>query len=322
MADEEVLSQDEVDALVNGVKDGAVDTDVAPDNDDYKPLDFANQARIVRSQFPVLARIHERFSKKLSSSIYNLLSREPEIEAVDPEVIKFGELIATQALPTALNVFRFHPLRGKAIFVLDSKLVFTLVENYFGGDGRYQSEIEEREFTMTEQRIIRVVLDMVYSNLTEAWKPIMPVEIESIGDEMNPQLLNAASPEDMMVISKFIVRFDEIEGNLYIVIPYGMLEPIREQLDLGAARTDDEIDPNWVRSLREEVLDAPLEISSTLAETEVDLREVMNMKAGDIIPIELPEVVTVSVGGIPSFRAKYGMSRDKCALKILHRIQR
>lgn len=322
MSDDKVLSQDEVDALTNAVEEGDVSTDEVSEDGEYRVHDFNTQERIVRTQYPVLSRIHERFAKKLSANMYSLISRETEINNEDIVVTKFGEFVAGLAMPSSINIVRFHPLRGKAFVIMNDDLVFALVENYFGGDCRYKSTIEEREFTLTEQRITQLIIDMVYSNLCEAWTPIMKLEIETIGYEMNPQLLNVASADDLMVKCAFNLKFEEIEGQLTILIPYTMLEPIREQLDLGASRTDDEIDPNWVRSLQDEVLDASVELSSTLTETMITLRNVLNLKAGDVIPVEMPEIITLKIEDIPSYHAKYGLSSDKCALKIIDKVKR
>lgn len=322
MTDEKVLSDDEVEALTSAVEEGDVSTQSQANDGEYSVHDFNTQEKIVRTQYPVLSRIHERFSKKLSAGMYSLISVEADISNEEIHVTKFGEYVASLEMPSSISIVRYNPLRGKIFFIMDDDLVFALVENYFGGDCRYKSNIEEREFTLTEQRIIQLFIDMMIENLTDAWTPIINMNIEKVGYEMNPQLFNAASPDDLMVRSDFILKFEEIEGRLTILIPYAVLEPIREQLDLGASRTDDEMDPNWIESLKEELLDAPLELSSTLTETRIKLRDVLNLKAGDVIPVNMPELITLCIEGIPSFHAKYGVSNDKCALKIIDKIKR
>jgi len=323
MSDEEVLSQDEVDALLDGVDKGNVPTEGnAEDQDELRLVDFASQKRVVRSQFPVLERIHERMAKKLAFSIYDTISREVEVNIGEMRILNFSEYMSSLAMPTAMNVIRISPLRGKALLNFDNQLAFSLVENYFGGDGRFKQMMEEREFTPTELRIIEIIQKIVFRDIEEAWKPIMAVEFEVLATEMNPQLVNIHSPDDMMLITPFNINFEEGGGELHMVLPYIMLEPIRDLLDLGSARTDDEIDPNWVRSLREEIMFASLELNATLAEEQINLRDVIKLKVGDVIPIEMPEEIILNVEDIPMFRTKYGMSRDKHALKVLEKIKR
>lgn len=323
MSDEKVLSQEEVDALTAGVDDGSVETETDKPQGSFEALDFASQERIVTTQFPVLTRIYERFANRLTESIYAMLDMEPTIELHGPENMKYGEFIAERAMPSAIAIVRFNPLRGKAQFVMDSTLINVLVESYFGGHIDSVEAMDERELTMTEQGVVKTIYNKIFSDYEEVWKPVLQPSIEKLGMEYNPQLANGAPAEDVMVTAKFsFTRDDKDIGNLFVLMPYIMLEPIREQLDLGAARADDEIDPNWIVSLREEILDAPLEISAKLTDTDLLLRQVVNMKVGDVIRVEMPDIITMNIVDVPSFRGKYGISNDKCAIKITERVKR
>lgn len=321
---DEVLSQEEVNALLNGIEDGSVETetDRVISEEEVKLIDFGNQERIVRSQFPVLERIHERLSKKLAVSIYDRMSRDVEVTMSDMRILKYSEFMLTLQMPTAINSIKIHPLRGKALIVMDHGLIYTLVENYFGGTGKLPGKFEDREFTLTEQRIGQVLLETVFEDLKEAWTPIMDVEFELLSFEMNPQLVTLGGPNDIILITPFEVEFENSGGKLYIALPHSMLEPIREQLDLGAARSDDEIDPMWIKSLREEMMDAALEVNAVIAESALTLRDILDLQVGDIIPIEMLEQVILSIERIPSYVTKFGISRDKYALKIVDYYER
>lgn len=323
---DDVLSQDEVDALLNGIEENSIDNAPpaaeAGEGNDVKSLDFGNQERIVRSQFPVLERIHERLSKKLAVSIYDRMSRDVEVSMVDMKILKFSEFMLTLLMPTAINSIKIHPLRGKALVVMDQHLIYSLVENYFGGSGKYPLQIEDREFTLTEQRIGQVLLELVFEDLKEAWSPIMEVNFDTLSFEMNPQLVTLGGPNDIILITPFDIQFENSGGRLFVALPHSMLEPIREQLDLGAARSDDEIDPMWIGSLREEIMDAELQLSSVLANATLSLQELMKLKDGDIIPLEIPETVVMNIERIPSYVSKFGISKDKLALKILQFYER
>lgn len=316
------VSKEEVDALMSDISSEGNAGESLAVVDDVREIDFFNQERVVRSQFPVLERMHERFAKKIETSIYDLMSRQAMITLSPLKVIKAGDFMAQLKMPTAINIARFHPLRGKAMFLFEDNLVFSLVENYFGGDGRFKSKIEEREFTKSELRIMSIIRDVLVNDLEEIWKPIKEINVEIVGCEMNPQIVSVASANELMITSNVEILFNDYGGNFTIAIPYSMLDPIKEQLDIGTGRADEDVDPNWTSSLQTEILDVALVVSSELTSTSISLKRLLTIKEGDVIPIEMPELVIVDIGGVPSFRAKYGVSNDKCALKIAEKVDR
>jgi flagellar motor switch protein FliM len=319
----DLLSQDEIDALLHGVDEGDIDVEEAevPEGEAI-PYDFASQDRIVRGRMPTLEMINERFARHMRISLFNLMRRSADISINGIQMIKFGEYIHSLFVPTSLNMVRIRPLRGTALFTLEAKLVFILVDNFFGGDGRFHAKIEGREFTPTERRIIQILLEQSFIDLKEAWSPVMKVDFEYLDSEVNPALATIVSPSEVVVVCSFHIELDGGGGNFHVTMPYSMIEPIREKLDAGIQSDRDDVDSRWIEALREEVMSAEVELSATLLEKKMTLREIMNLKAGDIIPVELPEKVVVDVAGLPTFRAKYGQSRDKAALKILEQIPR
>ncbi|NVK87897.1 MAG: flagellar motor switch protein FliM, partial [Gammaproteobacteria bacterium] len=314
---------DEIDALLHGVDDGDIEvdeTESAPG--EATPYDFTSQDRIVRGRMPTLEMINERFARHMRISLFNLMRRSADISINGIQMIKFGEYVHSLFVPTSLNMVRIRPLRGTALFTLEAKLVFILVDNFFGGDGRFHAKIEGREFTPTERRIIQILLEQSFIDLKEAWSPVMKVDFEYMDSEVNPALATIVSPSEVVVVCSFHIELDGGGGNFHVTMPYSMIEPIREKLDAGVQSDRDDIDSRWTEALKEEVMSAEVELSSTLLQKQVTLKDVMKFKAGDIIPVELPNKVVVDVGGLPSFRAKYGQSKDKAALKIIEQIPR
>ncbi len=185
MSDDKILDQDEIDALIHGVDTGAVNTTPEPGPDEVRNYDFNNQMRIVRGRMPTLEMINERFARLFRVSLYNLLRRTAEISVQAIQVKKFSEYVHTLHVPTSLNMVKMNPLRGTALVVLEPKLVFATVDNFFGGTGRH-AKIEGREFTATEQRIIHMVLRSVFSDLHEAWSHVAPIDLEFVQSEINP----------------------------------------------------------------------------------------------------------------------------------------
>lgn len=319
----DLLSQDEIDALLHGVDDGDIDVDESElTPGEAVPYDFTSQDRIVRGRMPTLEMINERFARHMRISLFNLMRRSADISINGIQMIKFGEYVHSLFVPTSLNMVRIRPLRGTALFTLEAKLVFILVDNFFGGDGRFHAKIEGREFTPTERRIIQILLEQSFIDLKEAWSPVMKVDFEYMDSEVNPALATIVSPSEVVVVCSFHIELDGGGGNFHVTMPYSMIEPIREKLDAGVQSDRDDVDSRWSQALKEEVMSAEVELKSTLLETELTLRDVMKFKAGDIIPVDLPEKVVVDVGGLPSFRAKYGQSRDRVALQITEEISR
>ncbi len=322
MANEDILSQDEIDALLHGIDEGDVgDAEDAALPGEVQQFDFETQERIVRGRMPTLEMINERFARLFRIGLFNMLRRTPEVSVLGVDMIKFGEYVHTLYVPTSLNIVRIHPLRGNSLCIIDPKLVFVLVDNFFGGDGRYYTKIEGREFTVTELRVVRMVLKQAFADLREAWSPVLPVEFEYSNSEVNPQFANIVSPSEVVVVCRFHVELDGGGGEFHVTIPYTNIEPIREQLNAGVQSDRNEVDERWTRSLREEMKSAEVELSSTLAQVQISLRDLRKLKAGDIIPCDVPELVVVEVEGVPVFRARYGESGGQAAIKIVEQLR-
>ena len=316
---QDLLSQDEIDALLHGVDDGDVDTSSEESKEGVNGYDLTSQDRIVRGRMPTLEMINERFARYTRISMFNLLRRSADVSVGGINIQKFGEYGHTLYVPTSLNMVKFRPLRGTALIILDAKLVFKLVDNFFGGDGRH-AKIEGREFTPTELRVVQMVLDQVFIDLREAWRAIKEIEFEYINSEVNPSLANIVSPSEVVVVSTFHVELDGGGGELHVTMPYSMLEPMREILDSGLQSDMDERDDRWVLSLREDVMDAKVELECDIARATLNLREIMDMKEGDIIPITMPEVHTVTANGVPVLKTSLGQVNNHYGFKVVELI--
>lgn len=320
----DLLSQDEIDALLHGVDDveeEEVEED-SGDSDGPSDYDFSSQDRIVRGRMPTLEMVNERFARHMRISLFNMMRKTAEVSINGIQMIKFGEYVHTLFVPTSLNMVRFRPLKGTALITMEARLVFILVDNFFGGDGRYHAKIEGREFTPTERRIIQMLLKLIFEDYKEAWSPVMDVSFEYLDSEVNPSMANIISPTEVAVISSFHIELDGGGGDFHVALPYSMLEPIRELLDAGVQSDKEDTDMRWSKALRDEIMDVPIELSTKFIEVELPLSKVMELESGDIIPIDMPEHVTVLVESLPSFRAKLGQSRDNLALKIVEKIKR
>ncbi len=319
----DLLSQDEIDALLHGVEGGDVETTSSSTANDgiVRAFDFASHDRIVRGRMPTLEMINERFARHFRISMFNMLRRSAEISIGGVQMVKFSEYIHSLFVPTSLNIVRIPPLRGSALCVFDAKLVFIIVDNFFGGSGRH-AKIEGRDFSPTEQRIVTNVLKEAFKDLKEAWGPVLPVEFEFINMELNPQFATIVSPTEVVVLSTFHVELDGGGGDFQVVMPYAMLEPIRELLDAGVQSDRMELDERWAVAMREEIKVAEVDIRSTLTRVTMPLHQVMKLKAGDVIPIDFPEKVLIRAEDIPVLRGVLGTHDDKLAIKITDTVER
>lgn len=318
---QDLLSQDEIDALLHGVDDGDIEVESDQEPGSAKTYDLTSQDRIVRGRMPTLEMINERFARYTRISMFNLLRRTADVSIGGVQIQKFGEYVHTLYVPTSLNMVKFRPLRGTALVILDAKLVFKLVDNFFGGDGRH-AKIEGREFTPTELRVVQMVLEQSFIDLKEAWKAVLPLDFEFVNSEVNPSMANIVSPSEVVVVSTFHVELDGGGGEMHITIPYSTIEPIREMLDAGLQSDSDDRDERWQSALREDVMDAMVDIECEVATVELTLRDLVELKDGDVIPMEMPPHQVVTANSIPMFRSTMGQFDGRLALKVLENIER
>ena len=319
---QDILSQEEIDALLHGVDNGKVLTEPPPPPGTARQYDFATQDRIVRGRLPTLEMINERFARLFRIGLFNMLRRSPDLSVVGIEMLKFSDYVHSLFVPTSLNLLRVKPLRGTALMVFEPRLVFTVVENFFGGNGRFRTKIEGREFTPTELRVVQLMMRQAFTDLTEAWSGVMPLEFEAVGHEMNPHFANIVSPSAVVVVSKFHVVLEGGEGDIHVTLPYSMIEPIREQLDAGVQSDRVEKDERWVATLREQIKHATVEASCELTRLDITLGQLMRLKSGDVIPFTMPRTIELAVENVPLFFGSFGTHAGNNAVRIHDAIRR
>ncbi len=324
MSGSDLLSQDEIDALLHGVDSGDVETgaDEVLDPEAARNYDFASQDRIVRGRLPTLEMINERFARYFRTSLFNMLRRSADISVSGVQMLKFSEFVHSLFVPTSLNITKVSPLRGKSLFVLDPKLVFSVVDSFFGGTGRFHTKIEGRDFTPTELRVIQMLLDIAYKDFSMSWQPVLDISFEYVNSEVNPQFANIVSPSEVVVVTTFSIDLESGGGDFYVCLPYAMLEPIRDLLDAGVQSDRGERDERWELAMREEVMGASVEISSVLGEATLPLRALAELRVGDIIPLSVSDSVEVCAEQLPIFRGTLGVHNKNYAVKISNWIER
>ncbi len=315
----EFLSQDEVDSLLKGVngeeEDAQENTEAAAG--EVRPYNLASQERIVRGRMPTMEIINERFARLFRIGLFNFIRRTPEISVGPVRVLKFSEFVRNLAVPTNLNIIQAKPLRGNGLFIFDPNLVFLAVDNMFGGDGRFHTRVEGREFTQTEQRIIQKMLAVAFAAYSKSWEAVYPLEFEFVRSEMNPQFANIATPNEVVIVTTFDIELGGNGGAFHVCMPYSMLEPVKDLLYSNMQGEHMAVDKRWLQLLSRQVQCADVELTATLGSANVTLEKVLKMHNGDVIPLEVAENITASVDGVPVMECKYGVFNNQYALKIV-----
>jgi flagellar motor switch protein FliM len=311
----EFLSQDEVDALLKGVDESeAAGAEEAPGG--VKPYRLGSHERIVRGRMPTLEIINDRFARLLRIGMFNFMRRSPEIAIAPVRVVKYSEFVRNLVVPTNLNIVSVRPLRGNALFVFEPALVFMIIDNLFGGDGRFQTRVEGREFTQTEQRIIHRLLHVVFDDYQKAWQPVHALSFEYLRSEMNTQFANIANPMEIVVVSTFSIEIGGHGGSFHICVPYSMLEPIRDLIYSSMQGDQAEPDRRWQQMLQKQVQAADVEIVANLATIPMKIGGLMNMKVGDVLPVDLPATIEAAVDGVPVLECRFGEINGRHALRV------
>src|SRR5512142_554493 len=227
---QDFLSQEEVDALLKGVTGEADEEPTQEEAGGVKSYDLGRQERIVRGRMPTMELINERFARLLRIGLFNYMHRSTEISVGPIRVQKYSEFIRNLVVPTNLNLVTVKPLRGTGLVVFDPNLVFLVVDNMFGGDGRFHTRVEGRDFTPTEQRIIQGLLGVFFAEYQKAWEPVYKIEFEYVRSEMNTQFANIATPSEIVVAVTFTIELSGNSAEMHLCLPYSMVEPIRDVL--------------------------------------------------------------------------------------------
>lgn len=312
----EFLSQDEVDSLLRGVTGETEEAKTDEPKGGVRPYNMATQERIVRGRMPTMEIINERFARLFRIALYNFIHRSSEVSVGPVKVMKFSEFIRNLPVPANLNLVQIKPLRGNALFIFDPNLVFTVVDSMFGGDGRFHTRVEGREFTQTEHRIIQRLLEVLFQAYGKSWDPVYKLEFEFVRSEVNPQFANIATPNEVVVVTTFEVEFTGVGGAIHICMPYAMIEPIRELL-YSTMQGDHVIaDKRWLHMLSRQIQSAEIELTAVLGHARTTVDHVLKMKVGDVIPLEVADAIQVQVDSVPVMECKYGVSNGQYALKV------
>ncbi len=321
MADQ-ILSQDEVDALLKGLSDGDINTEKKPTVtkiDGVAVYDFEDQARAVRGKMPSLEMINEKFCRSVNEGLFNLLRKGVDVTTEGIETMKYSDFLENLKMPSSLNIFHLSPLRGQALLTFNSELVFMIVDTYFGGDGTFHARIEGRDFTHVEQSVVKKVVDVIFEEMDAVWKPVHPVEHKFVRSETNPQFVNLVDSGEVVVVYSFLMEVENRSDRFSFCVPYALFEPIRDKLYGVRQGEVDGIDKAWSETLREQLDLVELSITGRIGQAELKLSELLSLKAGDVVQLgqKVHEPIDVIIENEAKFVARPGVRDEYYSIQIL-----
>lgn len=314
---QQILSQDEVDALLQGItgESQKLEQEDAPVTG-VRDYDLASQERIVRGRMPTMEVINERFARNIRIGLFNFIRKSPEVAIGGIKVQKFSAFLREIVVPTNFNIMNVKPLRGSGLIVCDPSLVFAVIDALFGGVGKYHTRIEGRDFSPTELRVIYRLVETICAEYKRAWMGIYPVELEYQRSEMQPQFASIATPSEIVVATSFTLEIGDTTGTVHFCIPYSTLEPIRDTLFSTIQGDSTEPDRRWVNLLKNQIQSAEVELVAELAYAGATVEQLLSFKPGDFVELDLDPMIKAKVSGVPVFDAHYGVSNNRYAIKI------
>ncbi len=322
---EQILSQDEVDALLKGIAGGDIEEpEEAVDAEalGFTSYDFTRQQRIVQMRMPAMDAISDAFMRAVRNSLSAALRRILDLTAAPMELERFGAFVRTLPVPSSLQIFKMAPFRGHALIVLEPKLVFTLVESFLGGSGARNIRIEGRDFTAIEQRLIRRVVNLLLTDMEKAWYTLQPLKVQYIRSEINPQFAKICQPEDVVVINRYDIDMDRAAGSITTCIPLANLESVKGKLLTTFQREQSEEDISIQRTIVENIKNVEVDLRVELGRATVPAAEIINLAVGDTIQLErrTDEQLPVFVAGMRKYMATPGVHRNNNAVLIKRKV--
>lgn len=319
----QVLSQNEVDSLLSAVSDNRMDTPGGEGGGGaggagVVQYDLANQDRIIRGRMPTLDIIHDRFIRLFRMSLSNSLRKMANISVNSTGPLKFSEFMNSLPLPSCLNILRLDPLRGAAVMVIESKLLYALVDSFFGGNDVPYTKIEGKDFTQIEIKIARRVVLIAIDDLEKAWEPVYPLKVGYSRTEINPQFVAVVPPSDVVIATTFDIELEKVSGTIKIVIPYATLEPIKSKLSVGFQSEQLEVDFIWINRIKEQIMGTTANMLVKLGSADITVRDLIELEPGDIIQLHSDATLPldVLVEGLPKFKGIPGLAKGNRAIKI------
>ena len=314
------LSSEEVDALMDGLKSSAhdVNADVSGSSE-VRAFQFGQDDLSLMGDYYALRLINERFARTARGVFLPMLRVQPRISPFPPEVKTFDEYCESIDGFMNLNISRIEELRGPMLMALRPKFISTLTASYYGGS-IIQLDQKRNEFTSTEERVIEIIHRGLSNSLADAWSDLMPITFAQPSREVNPQFASFVDGSELVIICSFLIQLPNADAvNLEVVYPLQTLKPIASQLR-SRVQSDSGDDVTWREKMERAILNIPLNITALLGEPVMSMGQLIRLKTGDVVPIQINEGIEVRVEDNPIFFAEIGEVSGQVAVSITRRI--
>ncbi len=319
---EKILSQEEIDALLLGLAEGKIDT--TPEKKEevgVKPFNFRDYAISTKLKIPGFEVLSDYLARSLRMSFSTMLREMIELIPMPAQMERFKDFLNRIPVPTSIHIFKPEPLKGHGLLVIDAPLVFVFVERFLGGGEKKTIKVEGREFTPIEQRLIKRVVDVIFTEMERAWRNIYPIKIKYLRSEVNPQFARVMLPEETIVVTGFSVELESLNGKILFCYSMTTLQPIMDKL-YSPYQLEEVVDPKWRLAIEKSILNSPVEVKALLGTGTITLKDLINLEVGDVILLDkkVEEPIEVLVENTPKYLGKMGNYKDHLAIQITNLI--
>ncbi|MDU4697782.1 MULTISPECIES: flagellar motor switch protein FliM [Paenibacillus] len=317
----DVLSQNEIDALLAALSSGEMDAEELKKEETQKKIrayDFKRAVRFSKDHIRSLTRIHENFARYLTTYFSAQLRTFVQINVVQVEQLPYDEFIRSIPKMTILNIFEAEPLEGRMVLEVHPNVAFAMLDRLLGGLGAAPSKIGA--LTEIETIIMERIFSRAFESLQEAWKTIVDINPRMEGLETNPQFMQIVSPNETIALISLSTKIGDTSGMINLCIPHVVIEPIMPKLSVHhwfvsqkKSRAPEEVD-----ALRNRVNKAKLPIIAELGESQITIREFLGLSVGDVISLNKPvqDGLQIRIGDRLKYIGSPGTVKDRIAVQI------
>jgi flagellar motor switch protein FliM len=320
---DKILSQEEVDALLQGVQSGEIETEPKKTEiEGVRAYDFLKEGQIIPARLHGLEIITDKFTKNFRNSISSSIMKFVDINTRGIDIMRFGEFMNTIPLPSSINIVKIEPLKGYILIIIDASMIFAFIEYFFGGNGGGRVKIEGRQFTPIEQKIIKKLVSIALTDFVNAWNTITPINAEHVGSEMNPRFVTIASPTEYVVKIEIITEMEGSKGKIFLCIPYSVIEPIKDKLSANIHSATVSVDEECLKQIQSIIMDSSVEVVVEIGDLELTISDLLALEAGNIVMLNrsIADELIVKVEGVPKFKCLPGLRKGYQAIKITETI--
>lgn len=322
----EVLSQNEIDALLSALSTGEMDADELKKEQSEKKVkayDFKRALRFSKDQIRSLTRIHENFARLLTTFFSAQLRTYVQITVASADQIPYEEFIRSIPKMTILNVFEVPPLDGRILMEVNPNIAYALMDRMMGGKGASINKVDN--LTEIETKIMSSTFERAFENYIEAWGTIVDIDPQLADFEVNPQFLQMVSPNETVVVISLNTTIGEASGMINICIPHVVLEPIIPKLSVHYYMQTDKKErvPEELTRLEKHIQKSEVGVIGEIGTSEISIREFLMLTVGDVIELnkKIEDPLIIKVGDIPKFIGQPGKAGKKLAIQVLDTVK-